>query len=323
MGWKEDREYRWPRIPADSFRPNGRYREGLKAVEKLLDSHLMERAYIQHWERVVESGSTLPAATFDEARLIFRDEIRWMLIHESEWARIWSEGPRDWRSVLREYQAGANRDAPRIKAALAELERFDNQHAYLLRHAFWGALHEFLSDEQTRRVRRPDMNKEKGYDIVEVSGPRVRAREFQFISRLSFFRFSEMLEQWNAQIDVLFKPWPANWTEFGALRFDTVVTPRGAAKFRVAHLGLTAHLMARLRDFTAGYGIRSYATGQPIPDWGKPCWEIVADFVNAALSPDDPQSSETVRRNWQSFAKKHPVTLQGWPKPAIQESQTE
>jgi hypothetical protein len=287
----------------------------------MLDTPSMERAAAEHWERALASGSTLPAATFDLARKRYRRDVPWIMIMEAESARIWNEGPKDWRSALREYQSGAKRDAARIKAAIAELRRFDRHHAYLLRHAFQRALQDFMSAEKTRRVRRPNMNADRGYETVEVSGPRVRAREFQFLSKLSLFRFSELLDSWAAQVDEMFEPWPANWVEFGSLLFDRPVSPREAAKFKVARLGAIGHLLSRIRDATAGYGIRIYSTGQPIPTWGKPCWEIVAEFVNAAFPEDEPLTGDSVRRTWQSFTGKHPVRLQGWPKPAIAESQ--
>jgi hypothetical protein len=322
LGWKEDRNYRWPSIPSERFAKEGRYREALQLLEPFLRSPLMEKAYKLHWDRVVSNGSTLPAKTFEQARQRFISEIPWMLVYEAEWARIWDEGPRDWRSTLREYHAHAKKDSVRLKAAIQELRRFDVHHAYLLRHAFWYALNDFLSDATLKRARKPNQNRDKGYEIVEISGPRVREREFQFASRLSFFRFAELLEHWETQIDRLFEPWPANWKEFGALRFEQAVSPREAAKFNIVRLGLTAHLLSRLRDFTAGYGIRPYSTGQPIPTHGRPCWDIVAEFLNAALSPNQIRTGDSVRRTWQSFNKRHAVTMQSWPNPAIPESQT-
>jgi hypothetical protein len=184
-------------------------------------------------------------------------------------------------------------------------------------------MQDFLADKEVRKIRRPNQNLDKGYELVPVSGPAVREAQFQFLSDLSFFRFDDLLTSWIREIDQMFSEWPAHWMEFGALRFSLAVSPKAAAKMNVVQLGLIARLTSRLRDFTEGYGVRIYSTGQPIPDHGKPCWDIVAEFVNCALTPSKPLTGETARRIWQSLSAKYEITTQMWPGPSKSESQVQ
>lgn len=321
LGISEDREFEYPRISAEAFRPLGRYRSAISQLQRLTASPKFEMLAKAYWERCLKSGSTLPAADYEGARKKFRSDIEWILVYESERARIWADGPLDYMEALRRYQRQAQTDSARTKSALVELIRFDRKHAYLLRHSFQRAMEGFVSDEKVRRVRRPNANLAKGFDTVTVSGPQVRHAEFQFLSKLSFFQFGRLLDDWSSEIDTIFSEWPMHWKEFGALRFERALTPVAAAKMDVVQLGLIARLTSRLRDFTAGYGIWAYSTGQPIPSHGKPCWEVVAEFVNCALGPNRDLTGESARRIWQSISAKHKITMQSWPRPSKSESQ--
>ncbi len=321
IGISEDQEFSWPSIPSANFSEGGRYRDAFLELEKLLSKPLTEKVHQEYWRRCLESGSTLPAATYEQARNKARSDIRWILVVESESARIWRDGPMDYRTALREYQRSAQTDSNRIKAAISELRRFDEKHPYLLRHTMQRAMQDFLSDEETRHVKRPNPNTEQGFERLTVSGPAVREHEFQFLSKMSFFKFDRLLDSWSREVDAIFLPWPANWMEFGALRFEEAIAPKAAAKMNIVQLSLIAHLVSRLRDFTEGYGICSYGTGQPIPKHGRPCWSVVAEFVNCALELENPLTAESVRRVWQSFASKHDVRMQSWPRPPKRELQ--
>lgn len=323
LGISEDREFDYPRIPSSAFQASGPYKAALVKLDALLASPSAEKWHRDHWQHCLTSGSTLPAADYEAARNRFREDIRWILIHEAESARIWSKGPADYKEALRRYQKAAHLDSTRIKGAIQELRRFDRKHAYLLRYSLERALQDFMSEEKIRRIRLPNMNHDKGYESRVVSGPAVRRAEFQFISGLSFFRFDEMLNAWDREIDFMFSEWPAHWREFGALRFAHPVSPVAAAKMNVVQLGLIARLTSRLRDFTSGYGVRICSTGQPIPSHGKPCWEVVAEFVNCGLSPSKPLTGDTARRIWQSISTKYEITTQAWPRPARSESQVQ
>lgn len=323
LGISEDREFDYPRVPQSAFHSAGPYKNAVMKLDTLLASPSAEKWHKSHWDRCLASGGTLPAATYHEARERFRSDIRWILIYEAESARIWADGPPDYKDTLRRYQKAAHLDSSRIKAALQELRRFDRKHAYLLRHSFDRALQDFMSDEAIRRIKQPNMNHDKGYETHIVSGPAVRRAEFRFIWSLALFRFDELLDSWDREIDFMFGEWPAHWREFGALRFGRPVSPVAAAKMNIVQLGLLARLSARLRDFTAGYGIRTYGTGQPIPEHGKPCWEIVAEFVNYALEPKRHLTGDTARRVWQSISIKYEITMQGWPRPSKAEPQAQ
>lgn len=323
LGISEDRHFEYPKISTEAFRPNGPYRSALSKLDKLTLSPSFEQWAKSYWNRCVASGSTLPAADYEGARDRFKADIAWVLICEAEEARIWSQGPLDYKEALRRYQKGALADSSRIKGAIEELRRFDRKHAYLLRHSLQRALQDFLSERKTRRIKQPNMNSDKGYEMRSISGPAVREAEFRYLSFLSFFRFNEMLDSWIREIDDMFSRWPANWREFGALRFEEAVSPVAAAKMNVVQLGLIARLTSRLRDFTAGHGILIYSTAQPVPTHGKPCWEIVAEFVNCALTPAHELTGESARRIWQSISAKYAVTMQGWPRPSKSEPQTQ
>lgn len=323
LGLSEDRDFEWPRIPAATFRASGPYRSALARLNALTSAPHMTRIYDEYWQRCLTSGGTLPAATKMEAVERLKRDIAWILVLESESARIWSSGPEDYRSRMRTYQQASQADLKRVKSVLEGLKRLDVKHSYLLRMALDHAMQDFLSDEKIKRVRRYDSNTPKGFTWYTLSGPKVREHELQYLSRLALFNLSELLDAWGREVDDKFKPWPVNWMEFGALRFEKAIGPKAAAKLNVVQLGLIAHLTSRLRDFTAGHGIWVYSTGQPIPAHGKPCWDIVAEFVNCALSPSNPLTGDTTRRIWQKFFSKHPVKLQGWPKPAKAEPQVQ
>lgn len=323
LGISEDRNFAYPSIPSMAFRPNGRYKAPLLSLNRFLEAKSTQPIYQKYWDRCQRSGATLPAATMDEAVQRLKADVRWIAVHESEDARIWREGPPDYMSALRSYKQSAKEDASRIKNAIGELKRFDKKHAYLLRHSLDHALQDFLSDKKLHRIRLPNANTPRGYEWRTVSGPTVRENEFQFLSRLSLFRFNDLLDAWEREIDQTFHDWLAHWTEFGALRFANPLSPKSAAKLNIPQLGLIARLTSRLRDFTGGYGIWTYSVGQPVPNHGKPCWEIVADFVNCSLEPPNPLTGEAARRVWQSISQKHPIRMQPWPRPALSESQVD
>lgn len=323
IGISEVASFSWPGISFADLSHAGRYGSALKLVDALLASPATEKIHQAHWDRCVASGSTLPAKVFATARERFCSNLRFILVHESEHTRHWQCGPPDYKSVLRLYHQTATSDAQRIKRALDELARFDMKHAYLLRHTLERALGKFLSEKKVSRVRLPNPNAKSGYEWRTVSGPKVREREFQFLARVSLFHFDELLAAWHSEIDDIFKPWHSNWTEFGALRFEKSVSPKAAAKMNIGQLGLTAHLMARLRDFTAGLGLQVYSTGQPIPTHGTPCWPIVAEFVNCALEPENLHTADSIRRTWQGFYARYKPTMQSWPKPPKPESQVQ
>ena len=280
LGLVEDKEYQWPNSPKTVFDDNGPYQSALSILDTFLEKQRTENIHELYWDRALKSGSTLPAANYEEARIRHRRTIRWLMVKEAEEGRIWSHNPPDYMSVLREYHKRADRDAAKLKDIIGNLRDMDAEHAYLLRHALQHALQEFMSPEKIKKQRIPNMNLEKGYKLVTVSGPVVRGREFQFLSKLSFFHFDEMLDEWEKEIDKFFRPWPGAWKEFGALRFEQEISKRSAAKMNIAQLGLMAKLTSRIRDFTAGHGVWTYSTGQPIPTHGKPCWSIVAEFIN-------------------------------------------
>lgn len=321
IGISEDRNFRFPTIPSASFSPTGRYRSAILKLKTLIDSPGSEKKAKDYWDRCKSSGSTLPAADFEGARRKYFADIEWVLVYEAESARIWAEGPLDYMETLRRYQRQAVIDSARIRNAIDELRRFDRKHPYLLRHTVQRAMQEHLASETKGTVKLPNANAKRGFNSLTISGPMVREAEFRYLTKISIFEFSEFLDSWNREIDAIFSEWPLHWKEFGALRFKEPLRPVAAAKLDVVQLGLVARLTSRLRDFTAGYGIWAYSTGQPIPQHGKPCWEIVAEFVNCALARDDPLSGDSVRRVWQSITSKHEITMQSWPKPSKSESQ--
>jgi hypothetical protein len=321
LGISEDRDFKFPDVSVDAFSQDGPYQSALLKLKKITNSPGFEKWAKTYWERCLNSGGTLPAADFEGARKRFKSNIEWILIYESEHARVWADGPLDYNAALRSYQRQAITDSARITSAIAELRRFDRKHPYLLRHSVQRAMQDFLAEEELKTANRPNANAKRGFDTVTVSGPKVREAEFQFLTKLSLFRFGEFLNSCDREIASIFSQWPLDWKEFGSLRFANALSPMAASKLDVVQLGLIAHLTSRLRDFTAGYGIRAYSTGQPIPTHGKPCWEVVAEFVNCALSANRSITGETARRIWQSISSKHDITMQAWPKPSKSESQ--
>lgn len=321
IGISEDRDFKFPRIPIESFSSTGRYRLAIGKLRKLINSPSCQKWAMNYWERCQVAGGTLPAVDFEGAKHRYFAGIEWILIYEAESARIWAEGPPDYMETLRRYQRQANVDADRIRGAVNELKRFDRKHPYLLRHTVQRALQDYLASEETKKVRRPNATSKRGFDTVTISGPNVREAQFRYLTMLSLFDFDSFLDSWDREIDATFTEWPMHWKEFGALRFEEPLSPKAAGKLDVVQLGLIARLTSRLRDFTAGYGISAYHTGQPIPVHGKPCWEIVAKFVNCALPRKTELSAEATRRIWQSISSKHQITMQSWPKPSKSESQ--
>ena len=329
MGWKltlglsEDRDFQWPPVTPDKFSPTGPYQSALMQLDRLIKKPAAKLAFDKYWQRCIESGSTLPAATKDAALPRWLADIRWISVMESERARAWPKGPPDLHTLMRSKREISKVDAKRVKAALAELGRFDSKHPYLLRIAHQRALQDFLSDEKIRRVKRPNPNLKRGFSWRTISGPSIRDYELQYISRMSFSKLDKMIAAWDREVEFMFGRWPVDWTEFGALRFDDAISPKAAAKLNVVQLGLMARLSSRLRDFTAGYGIRIYSTGQSIPNHGKPCWDVVAEFVNCALAPAEPLTAASAGRVWNKLSAKHGIRTQGWPKPAKSEPQVQ
>lgn len=321
IGICEDRDFRFPNVSAEAFSPTGRYSSAIAKLKKLIESPICQKWAKSYWDRCQKSGGTLPAADFVGARKRYFADIEWVLVYESESARIWSEGPLDYMETLRRYQKQAIIDAERIRSAIDELRRFDRKHPYLLRHTVQRALQDFLADKETKAIQLPNANAKRGFNSLTISGPKVREAEFRYLTRLSFFEFASLLDSWDREIDATFTEWPMHWKEFGSLRFERALSPIAAAKLDVAQLGLIAHLTSRLRDFSAAFGIWTYSTGQPIPIHGKPCWDIVAEFVNCALPRKSELSGESARRIWQSIASKHSITMQSWPRPSKPESQ--
>ncbi|MBT2187909.1 hypothetical protein [Sphingobium nicotianae] len=323
LGLSEDGEYQWPRITNDAFSIDGKYRDALTLLNELLSRRATQSVFDLYWDRCQASGRTLPAATKSEAIMRLRSDLCYVLVWEAESARIWSEGPQDYRAQMRAYQRTSQSDVRRFKAALDVLRRIDGRHAYLLRQSLEYAMQDFLSEEGVKKVKRGDPNTANGFTWCTISGPTVREHEFQFLSKLSLFHFDDLLEAWEREVDQLFRAWPSNWMEFGALRFQQAIEPRAAAKMNVVQLGLIARLLIRMRDFTAGRGIGAHGTGYAVPTDGRPCWDIIAEFVNCALDADAPLTGDTARRVWQKFSDKFEPRVQGWPRPAKSEPQVQ
>lgn len=323
LGISEDRNYVWPKIERSAFDENGPYESAIVSLHRMLAKPSSEKIHQNYWDRCLGSGSTLPAKNYEKARLKHRYDIGWIMIYEAENARIWHEGPPDHMSMLREYHNCANSDVVRLKNLISGLRTIGRRHAYLLRNCLNRAMQGFLSDDELRRARIPNANARNGYEVRTISGPTVRYSEFQYASKLSLFHFDDLLNSLEREIDESFRPWPRAWMEFGALRFSRGLDPRTAARMNITQLGLLARLSSRMRDFTNGYGIRAYGTGQPLPSHGRPCWDIVAEFVNCALNLDNPLTGETAQRVWNKFAKKHKPSMQSWPNPAKQEPQVQ
>jgi hypothetical protein len=299
----------------------GRYGAALTLVNTFLTTPSVEKIHQKHWQNCIDSKSTLPAADYRSAKRKFSDDLKFILVHESEWARQWRNGPEDHLTAHRNYRAITEYDKKKIKNAIEKIRRFDQKHAFLLRSSFDHALQNFLSSDKPRRAKIPNANAENGYEWRDIAGPKVVYNEFQFANRVSLFHFDELFDLWERKLEDFLGPWRPDWLEFGALRFANPVTPKAAAKMNVVQLGLTARLSSRLRDFTASRGLCIYGTGRPIPSDGKPCWAIVAAFLNSAL--DTRHDDHSIRRVWQSFEKIHDVTLQSWPNPAKRELQVQ
>lgn len=107
LGISEDRNFIYPRIPADAFKPDGRYRSALNELDRLIDAKSNLPIYAKYWDRSLKSGGTLPATTMEEAAVRLKSDMRWILIYEAEHARIWKEGPLDYMSALRGYKRSA------------------------------------------------------------------------------------------------------------------------------------------------------------------------------------------------------------------------
>lgn len=323
FGISEDRDYEWPAIQPSAFSREGRYQTAVALLDKLLAKPSTEDIHKRYWDRALQSGTTLPAKDYDNARLRHRSDIHWIMIYEAEHGRIWNDGPPDYMTAERDYHRTADRDAARLKSIIKDLRQIDRKHAYLLRNCLSCAMQDFLSADKVRRAHLPNVNVQSGYELKTISGPAIRHSEFQYLSKLSLFHFDELLDSFEREVNQSFRPWLRAWKEFGPLRFDHQIDPRSAAKMNVVQLGLMAKLSSRMRDFTNGHGIWAYGTGQPIPSHGRPCWGIVAEFINCALDLQNPLTGETAQRIWNKFFEAHRPSMQAWPKPAKREPQAQ
>jgi hypothetical protein len=300
----------------------GPYEGAFTRFRELAASKPQEEVFKRYWERSCAPDATRIANNFEAAVQIVTNRVLWIILRECQMAVRWQNLEKDFLQAHRDYEDVFHHDGLKIQKIISELRYYVEKHPYLMGHSASESFSKFFSPSKPKRARQPNMNTKSGYQYIDVGGERVQNIEFRFTSWLSFFEFSEFLTELEKDVNKTFSRWPRNWKEFGCLRFEKPLTQKQASKFKFGQIGLAGVIASRLRDFTSIGTHKIYSgNGQPPSTDGKPCWPIVAEFVNAAFTPDPPVTEEGLRTAWSALTKNNTVSFRSWPGPPIREEQ--
>ena len=296
LGFREEGSPSNHSYPADLFRPTGRYGPPLVRLGALFD------------------GGGYLAWTKDEQRLGLQ------IVHQCEEARRWAAMDTDIARSSAEYTDTLSVDFADAAKLVKRLKNIDALHPYFLRHAFKSAIEKRIPAPVPLDIQMPDQNHEDGGPSYRADAATQAHIQHTLVWKISLFEFGGLLTDFGSELSSRPRI-PNPHRELGCLSFEPTLSRRAATKIRADVAGLSAWLACLIRQWTAGKGVSPMWQGTPMPTDGRPHWDIVADFVNAALPCERMETAESVRQQWHTLSKNRTVRLNHWPRVAFREPQ--
>jgi hypothetical protein len=297
---------------------NSRLQLGLKEAEGP-DSYRYPSDILSHSgpyghaiKRFRSKGFGIDDAHID--RLVFR------LVHECEQAREWSFRGQDYPSALDERYELRREISKQAHTLVEQLAKLAKREPFFFRHSLKGALEKQVEDHADLDVLMPDANHPDGGFRHTAPARTWLYTDHLLCWRIGLFQCDEFLHDWASELDDASRQ-PRLIRRLGCLRFEPGLSRRAASKVRIEIAGLSAWLSYHLRNATAGRPVVATGPGLVMPKDGKPCWELVADFANAAFPANDPVSATSLRQQWATLSGPKVVKLDPWPREAIREPQ--
>lgn len=274
--------------------------------------------------------------SFDsQGRTQMRNRFRLRAVHECEQAKHWfdlqsTQG--DFHSVRIAENDKRAADCTDAIEAISKLIQIDNSSPFFLRKAFCDGLAFTVEEEpEDLDVWLPDPNLEAGGERFQASGKAKHFIESQFAMRTGLFSLDRVLKQTQEYLKYWTERSPEPWNWIGNVYCEPPlsrksrarITKDGNADLGVAVLGLSIALSAMFRLITAGRPNHVRYVGDTMPIDGRPCWEIVADYLNCAFPSMSPESGETIRQRYHAFSKGKTVHIHNWAGAAVRQPQVQ
>jgi hypothetical protein len=262
-------------------------------------------------------------------------KLRLFLVHECEQAKAWLALVRrkgeDYEAARRAQLTEERRWPRRATRALDELLNCDEHAAFLIRSAFSAGLGSAVPPCADVDYVLPNQNRDDGGLRVKLSGDVRQAVELQFASRAALGDLDQVLRNARSRLEDYGTGATSDWHQIGNLRLSpplshkakSGIAKQGDRSLGIAILGLAAGLSAWFREWSAKGVNRVRWVGEPLPSYGQPCWSLVAEFVNDAFSPCDPETGESLRQRVHTVFRRREVRIVEWPQAAVRQPQVQ
>ncbi len=247
-------------------------------------------------------------------QLVFR------LVHECEEARRWIEQGQDYPTALDERHDVRREVCAEAYPLVRKLTQLAKREPYFFRHCLKAALTKQVGGHEDLNVALPDANQPDGEVRHTASARTWLYTDHLLCWRIGLFQCDEFLEDWTSELAEV-NDLSRNVRQLGCLRFEPALSRKAASKVRVEVAGLSAWLSFHLRNASQGRAVTATWPGQAMPYDGKPCWELVSDFINAAFPDTQPVSATSLRSQWKTLSRARKVLIDPWPREAICEPQ--
>jgi hypothetical protein len=312
IGLKEAERQRDFKYDAALMSNDGVYSAGHIAIDQLVDSLIPE----------TEKCSQI------------KNRFKLLAVHECEEAKRWLElqsTQGDFHSVRVAENDRRALDCAEAIDAITKLIQIDDSKPYFLRNAFSSGLASVVEESKGLNVWWPDPNMEAGGEFFRTTGRIKRFVESQFAMRTGLFSMDTVLRQARTSLQNWTEKSPNPWNWLGNLYCDpslsrksrSRITKDSDANLGVAVLGLSIALSSMFRHLVAGRTTHVRHVGDTIPIDGRPCWEIVAAYINCSFSFVLDESAESVRQRCYAFSKGRRVHIHNWAEAAIRQPQVQ
>lgn len=220
-------------------------------------------------------------------------------------------------------------DCKKAIKALQILANCEKRQPYWLRQAFAAGLCHDLENDTGFEAVFPDPNHVDGGISINLSSEERAALEPQFLMQAALSRLDIILQKTIEGLQQFSHRKDCPWFFVGNLRVEPALSRKQRAALAqdgnidvgIARLGLSASLSTWLRHITSGQPQWRRYAGDVVPTFGRPCWEIVADYVNVAIPSQSAVTAESIRQRWRNLSKDRTVRLHLWPQPGQREPQ--
>lgn len=280
-----------------------------------------------------ESGRSKLSALFSDRNDVQFQRADRLLLSECAAAKNWLDqqqsGQTDYwveRERLSEERVD---DCQKAIKALQILANCEKRQPYWLRQAFAAGLCHDLEKDSGFEADFPDPNHVDGGISINLSADERAALEPQFLMQAALLRLDTILQRTIEDLQQFSHRKDCPWLFVGNLLVEPALSRKqraalaqdGNVEVGIARLGLSASLSTWLRHITSGQAQWRRYAGDVVPTFGRPCWEIVADYVNAAIPSKSTVTAESVRQRWRNLSKDRKIRLHLWPQPGQREPQ--